>query len=346
MRPSSNQKERKSKIPYLFILGGALVLALGAGLLLRRPTPASATPSFLTLAEAQYPFIVGSRIDTCNLCHVPNAIPSLNAYGTDFLNHGLNAAALTAIENLDSDSDGFTNIQELRALTFPGDPTDHPQAASATPTATSPSIPTTAPSNTPTTVPTAVPSNTPTSVPTNAPSNTPTTIPTPGPTATVVPTATASLTALPSATESPTEAATETITPVPTGTVVANPAASCQEAGERSEHFKKSHGKSAEQLAAAEEAAEEEMCEKQEKETNEANDVEEAHESSQAELHEHEKQGGEVNGGQQEGSDQQESSGQQGNEDQQGNLVKDQSFTSSIDLWLSKFNIIYAGFHE
>ncbi len=345
MRPSSTHKERKSKIPYVFIAGGALVLAVAAGLLLRKPTPASATPSFLGVAESQYPFIVGSRIDTCTLCHMSTGSPSasnLNPYGTAFLNNGLNAAALVAIENMDSDGDGFTNIQELRALTFPGDPNDHPQAATATSIPTS--VPTTAPTNTATSVPTTAPSNTPTSAPTIG--ATATGIPTIGPTATGIPTATASSTPIVTGTTGPTT--TETLTPVATGTLSPTTAPQCQESDEHNEHFKKSHGKSEEQMAAAdEEASEAKVCEK-----NEGSEVEEEHESAQAELHEHENQGSEENVGEQENfneqegssqqdnENQQEGSSQQSNESQQEGLTKDQSFTSSIDLWLSQWYVV------
>src|SRR5512135_1028215 len=119
---TSPTKQGKAKLPYVLILAGGLLLAVVAVILLR--TTVSAQPADLASAEAQYPFIVGSRIDTCNLCHVPNAIPNLNPYGSAYLNHGRNPAALVAIETLDSDGDTFTNIQELRALTFPGDPKD------------------------------------------------------------------------------------------------------------------------------------------------------------------------------------------------------------------------------
>jgi hypothetical protein len=34
--------------------------------------------------------------------------------------------SFTGIEGQDSDGDGFTNLEEINALTFPGDPTDYP----------------------------------------------------------------------------------------------------------------------------------------------------------------------------------------------------------------------------
>jgi hypothetical protein len=46
-----------------------------------------------------------------------------NPYGDDFLNSGNDFAA---IENLDSDSDGFTNIKEISERTFPGSATNYP----------------------------------------------------------------------------------------------------------------------------------------------------------------------------------------------------------------------------
>ena len=86
---------------------------------------ASATPDDLALARTKYPDITGTRIDSCSLCHT-GSIPDLNPYGSAYLANGRNLAAFDAIQNADNDGDGFTNIQEITALTFPGDPADHP----------------------------------------------------------------------------------------------------------------------------------------------------------------------------------------------------------------------------
>ncbi len=350
------QKQGKTKLPYVLILAGGLILAMVAVILIR--TNVTATPSFLGLAEAQYPFIVGSRIDTCALCHLSTGVPSasnLNPYGTDFLNHGLNAAGLMAIENLDSDGDGFTNIQELRAFTFPGDPNDHPAAntATATPTATRTSLPTTAPSNTPTRTPT----------------RTSTSIPTTGPTATSTPTATASMTPIPTGTvgasqtptatftpiatgtAGPSETPTATITPVPSATISPTATVQCESDVEGREHIKKSHGKSAKQMSATEEANEKKVCEDHEDEGSEVNEsheserseIEDASESEQTEMAEQENQGEQEDLGQQDNNSQQEeldessNNSQQGEDGQQGSLQNDQSFFSFIDLWLSQW---------
>jgi hypothetical protein len=91
---------------------------------------AHAVPDYLTAFEAQYPAAVGSRIDTCNLCHTA-AIPQLNPYGMAYQGAGHQFAP---IENLDSDGDGYTNLAEIMALSFPGDPADAGPCAAATTT--------------------------------------------------------------------------------------------------------------------------------------------------------------------------------------------------------------------
>ncbi|MRR52453.1 MAG: hypothetical protein EG825_16365, partial [Rhodocyclaceae bacterium] len=64
----------------------------------------------------------------------------MNAYAIDYAAAGHN---FTAIENLDSDGDGFTNIVEINARTFPGDPTSHPAADTTPPVVTAFVIPAT-----------------------------------------------------------------------------------------------------------------------------------------------------------------------------------------------------------
>jgi hypothetical protein len=125
----------------LIVLSGLVLLATLVWL--SHPAIVSANSNDLASVEAKYPNIVGTRLDTCSLCHT--APPTLNAYGAAYLAAGRNPAAFGAIENLDSDGDGWTNIQEIMALTFPGDPNDHPAANTATPTSTA----TPAPSQTP-----------------------------------------------------------------------------------------------------------------------------------------------------------------------------------------------------
>ena len=140
MNPNVRSKAR--------LLGVSVLLLLGVGIFASANLPeAQASSSYLTAAEAQYPSIIGTPLDSCNLCHT--SIPPRNSYGNDFASHN---RSFTAIENLDSDGDGFTNIVEINALTFPGDPNSHPAPAA---TATSTNVP---PTMTPTA--TATPTNT------------------------------------------------------------------------------------------------------------------------------------------------------------------------------------------
>jgi hypothetical protein len=116
----------------LIVLSGLVLLATMVWL--SHPAMVSANSNDLASVEAKYPNIVGTRLDSCSLCHT--SPPTLNVYGAAYLAAGRNTAAFAAIENVDSDKDGWTNIQEIMALTFPGDPNDHPAANSPTPTAT------------------------------------------------------------------------------------------------------------------------------------------------------------------------------------------------------------------
>jgi len=101
-----------------------------------------------------YPDMKGTKLDNCALCHSGGQVVSgtktvtygscqwchykygldasgdidatLNQYGKDYRDYGRNEAALTAIEELDSDGDGYTNIVEIVANTYPGDNNDDP----------------------------------------------------------------------------------------------------------------------------------------------------------------------------------------------------------------------------
>jgi hypothetical protein len=152
----------------------ALVTVLVA--LVSQSTTVSANLPDIQSAEARYPAMVGKRIDTCTLCHTAS-IPNLNPYGAAYKSAGRSPAALAAIENLDSDGDGSSNVVEIAALTFPGDPNDKPAAPTATavpPTATPtrvPPTPTKVPPTATSVPPTATmvpPSATPTSIPPTA----------------------------------------------------------------------------------------------------------------------------------------------------------------------------------
>ncbi|MDP2216070.1 MAG: PGF-CTERM sorting domain-containing protein [Methanolobus sp.] len=90
----------------------------------------SARPAYLDAFNQQYD-TEDTKLDACATCHInPNGGGSRNPYGMAYAASGRDFAS---IEALDSDGDGFTNLEEINALTFPGDPADYPQTESETP---------------------------------------------------------------------------------------------------------------------------------------------------------------------------------------------------------------------
>jgi hypothetical protein len=171
------------------IITGSVYLLVIVYTLLTATRGLANTPD-INNAVARYPNIVGTKLDSCTLCHTSN-IPGLNPYGQAYKANGRNPAALGAIESSDSDQDSFTNLQEIMALTFPGDPSDFPKTNTKTPTATFP----------PTATSTRVPS--PTATSTLVPDPTATSTGLPNPTATSVVTATSVATATPGTSPTP-----------------------------------------------------------------------------------------------------------------------------------------------
>ncbi len=147
MKKTKKQYGISSRI--VLIVTGAFML-LAVMIASSKPQPTSALPGDLSGAVSKYPNLAASSLNTCDLCHT-SSVPNLNPYGAAYKSNGRSPAALGLIENLDSDGDGFTNLQELNALTFPGNPASKP----AIPTATNTSVP--------------VPTNTSVPNPTNTP---------------------------------------------------------------------------------------------------------------------------------------------------------------------------------
>jgi predicted CXXCH cytochrome family protein len=101
----------------------------------------------------------------CQLCHATPEGGRRNPYGEEFGKQNTrDAAAYRAIEKLDSDKDGFSNLDEIRAGTLPGDPASKPAAAApaAAPTAGPAAA---APRATPTASPQAAPPPSPRAAP-------------------------------------------------------------------------------------------------------------------------------------------------------------------------------------
>jgi hypothetical protein len=180
-------KSTSQRLARLIFLAGFLLLSGLTGLLVN-VQQATAYSNYLTAAENQYPSILGTKLDSCQLCH-PAGGYGLNPYAQDYKNAG---HSFTSIEQLDSDKDGYANIVEITALTWPGDPSSYPvAAATSTPTPTRTLTPTPLPTN-----PGPTSTSTATSLPASA---------TPTPTQTSVPTVT----------DTPPAGATPTRIPVP-----------------------------------------------------------------------------------------------------------------------------------
>lgn len=104
------------------------------------PYSAVAKPEFLAAFLAEYPEVVGTRLESCNVCHTNP--PRRNPYGTDF---NLAGRVFSSIESFDSDRDGADNLSEIMGLTFPGDASDGPNSTpipTASPTLTAVPTPT------------------------------------------------------------------------------------------------------------------------------------------------------------------------------------------------------------
>ncbi len=107
-----------------------------------------------------YPNKAGTKLDQCVLCHSGGSyvnskgkevelgscqwchesygydgsgeiLGTLNAYGLAYRDNGSSVAAVEAIEEFDSDDDGYSNITEINANRYPGDGNDDPSKVMA-----------------------------------------------------------------------------------------------------------------------------------------------------------------------------------------------------------------------
>jgi putative metal-binding protein len=100
---------------------------LAAVAILAAPLGAQARSSYLSAFNTRYG-TANTKLDSCSTCHA-GSTSTWNPYGTDVKNNGAATnidAALGAVEPLDSDGDKFSNIDEIHALTLPGDKADYP----------------------------------------------------------------------------------------------------------------------------------------------------------------------------------------------------------------------------
>jgi len=113
-----------------------LLVVLGlAGLLFLSPG-ADAKSQWLSDFADAYPAAANSQLNSCLICHTdPNPQGDnkrRNTYGEDWKETG--DKDFSRVENLDSDGDGWTNIQEIQALSFPGDQNSTPNTVTTTTT--------------------------------------------------------------------------------------------------------------------------------------------------------------------------------------------------------------------
>jgi len=107
---------------------------------------AMALPPFLDTFTEHYKPARDSALfkAKCMTCHTSKDGGARNAYGKDLDkaiheagSHELTVAALALIESKDSDGDGATNIEEIRAGFLPGDRSNRPPAEEGEPAVTS-----------------------------------------------------------------------------------------------------------------------------------------------------------------------------------------------------------------
>lgn len=116
-RPPHNLKRR------LWLLA-ALVIAVAVAAVLaltQAPGTVQAKSNYQDAFVTAYPTAEGSKLTACRLCH--SSAPELNAFGAEYEEHG---HSFQAIELLDSDGDGWSNLTEITAKTWPGDAADRP----------------------------------------------------------------------------------------------------------------------------------------------------------------------------------------------------------------------------
>lgn len=118
------------KHPVRYLVAGLVV----AGLLFS--VIAWARPAFMKVFMQTYKIRSSSKLGKaqCAICHPSKTMTeTLNPYGKDIQAamkakkaKMLTKDILQSVASMDSDKDGFRNIQEIKADTLPGDPKSHP----------------------------------------------------------------------------------------------------------------------------------------------------------------------------------------------------------------------------
>ena len=96
-----------------FIVGALMLFVVG----ITAVSSVFALPSLQTAFIAKYTDTRETRLDGCATCHMPVTEDFLNGYGLALREAKMD---FTKIEELDSDEDGRTNIDEIKDERFPG----------------------------------------------------------------------------------------------------------------------------------------------------------------------------------------------------------------------------------
>jgi hypothetical protein len=112
------------KVKLIAMAGGLMILA----------TAAWALPPMAKVFDAAYKPAKNSALKKadCAVCHIAKGKTKLNPYGEDIKKELAGSKTLTAdilkkVEALDSDKDGVSNLEEIKAGTLPGDPKSKPE---------------------------------------------------------------------------------------------------------------------------------------------------------------------------------------------------------------------------
>ena len=98
-------------------------------------TVALAMPGYWKSFRSYYNIKKGSNLskEECGICHIRKGEREWNGYGRDIKKlldrqgtTRITPEIFRAVESLDSDGDGYSNIDEIKADTLPGDPKSHP----------------------------------------------------------------------------------------------------------------------------------------------------------------------------------------------------------------------------
>lgn len=109
---------------YRWAVCAATLLILAVAVILLESRSAFAIPSMQTAFIAKYPDLRETQLNNCTTCHMPNKKDFLNGYAIDLKEAKMDFAK---IEELDSDEDGATNIEEITDARFPGSQAIYPE---------------------------------------------------------------------------------------------------------------------------------------------------------------------------------------------------------------------------